>query len=98
MGTLSQYPPLNGLPTRRNRMSAPIGRLWGRRDAESDPAGVSPTGPTPDNGASLTASDPGELVDTAALVHQPVGAAVDADGPEQPVVLTPVGPTRQVHV
>jgi hypothetical protein len=90
-------------------MSASFGRLWGRRDADGTHGDVAPASPAPDAGpdpdagpmlddaVSPIASDADQIVD-AAGPHSLCEPEADVGAPEQPVLLTPVGTTRQVHV
>ena len=77
-------------------MSAPIGRLWGRRDADGIQGGVSPASAAPDDESDLAPPAAAEPVEMAAVAD--ASADTDPAAPEQPVLLTPVGTTRQVHV
>lgn len=79
-------------------MSAPIGRLWGRRNDHGAQHGDAPASPVPESEASPSEAGQTEAGDTSTVPALVVQTGADADAPEQPVLLTPVGTPRQVHV
>ena len=66
-------------------MTGPIEQLWPRRPADTD--------------ATSGQTTPGDSAEAPGAASSPALAlSADADAIEQPVLLTPVGQTRQVHV